>query len=286
MSLHLDTRQRAMLQEMGVHAWSPRSVPVTAASAPSTAAARTVPPTAVPAPTRTPRPAPSAPSARSAAPAQTIAASAAPAPTAPTRPANTALTWTLQAPQPLYPHAPPCTPTGTSHATPRWLLLTEGSADTDPLAGEAGALLDNMLHALRLRQQPQVFICVLTPQAPEASAGASGTADSADSANSAISADNTNNAAPCAAALAQAIAQVQPAVVLVMGRAAARSALGRSEPLGQLRALSHSTNGVPAVVTYDAAYLLRAPTAKAGAWDDLCRARALAAANQAKPVNG
>ena len=37
---------------------------------------------------------------------------------------------------------------------------------------------------------------------------------------------------------------------------------------------------------YDAAYLLRAPTAKAGAWDDLCRARALAAANQAKPVNG
>lgn len=139
-----------------------------------------------------------------------------------------------------------------------------------------------MLHALRLRQQPQVFICVLAPQAPETSTSASGTADSA------ISADNTNNAAPCAAALAQAIAQVQPAVVLVMGRAAARSALGRSEPLGQLRALSHSTNGVPAVVTYDAAYLLRAPAAKAGAWDDLCRARALAlaVANQAKPVNG
>lgn len=188
------------------------------------------------------------------------------------------LTWTLQAPQPLYPNAPPATPAtpatsaDSRHTTPRWLLLAEGNTGADPLAGDAGALLGNMLHALRLHQQPQVFICVLAPQAPETSTSASGTADSA------ISADNTNNAAPCAAALAQAIAQVQPAVVLVMGRAAARSALGRSEPLGQLRALSHSTNGVPAVVTYDAAYLLRAPTAKAGAWDDLCRARALTAA--------
>lgn len=275
MSLHLDTRQRAMLQEMGVHVWSPRPAPVTAApvatdtaaSTASSAATRTAAPTPVPTPARTPRPAPSAPTTTSAAPAA---------------PAHAALTWTLQTPQPLYPNAPPATSADSSHTTPRWLLLAEGSVGADPLAGEAGALLGHMLHALRLRQQPQVFICVLAPQAPETSTSASGTADSA------ISADNTNNAAPCAAALAQAIAQVQPAVVLVMGRAAARSALGRSEPLGQLRALSHSTNGVPAVVTYDAAYLLRAPTAKAGAWDDLCRARALAlaVANQAKPVNG
>ena len=265
MNLHLDTRQRAMLQEMGVHVWSPRPAPVTAApvatdtaaSTASSAATRTAAPTPVPTPARTPRPAPSAPTTTSAAPAA---------------PASAVLTWTLQAPQPLYPNAPPATSADSRHTTPRWLLLAEGNAGADPLAGDAGALLGNMLHALRLHQQPQVFICVLAPEAPEASAGASGTADTANSANSA------NNAAPCAAALAQAIAQVQPAVVLVMGRAAARSALGRSEPLGQLRALSHSTNGVPAVVTYDAAYLLRAPTAKAGAWDDLCRARALTAA--------
>ena len=273
MSLHLDTRQRAMLQEMGVHVWSPRPAPVTAApvatdtaaSTASSAATRTAAPTPVPTPARTPRPAPSAPTTTSAAPAA---------------PAHAALTWTLQAPQPLYPNAPTATSADSSHTAPRWLLLAEGSTGADPLAGDAGALLGNMLHALRLRQQPQVFICVLAPQTPEASAGTS----TADSANT----NNTNNAAPCAAALAQAIAQVQPAVVLVMGRAAARNALGRSEPLGQLRALSHSTNGVPAVVTYDAAYLLRAPAAKAGAWDDLCRARALAlaVANQAKPVNG
>lgn len=276
MSLHLDTRQRAMLQEMGVHVWSPRPAPVTAApvatdtaaSTASSAATRTAAPTPVPTPARTPRPAPSAPTTTSAAPAA---------------PAHAALTWTLQAPQPLYPNAPPATSATSAdsrHTAPRWLLLAEGSTGADPLAGDAGALLGNMLHALRLRQQPQVFICVLAPQTPEASAGTS----TADSANT----NNTNNAAPCAAALAQAIAQVQPAVVLVMGRAAARNALGRSEPLGQLRALSHSTSSVPAVVTYDAAYLLRAPAAKAGAWDDLCRARALAlaVANQAKPVNG
>ena len=78
--------------------------------------------------------------------------------------------------------------------------------------------------------------------------------------------------------MAAAVAAVQPSVVLVMGRVAARAVLGRSEPLGQLRAAPHMVAGVPAVVTYDTTYLLRAPPAtKALAWADLCRARALAA---------
>ena len=60
-----------------------------------------------------------------------------------------------------------------------------------------------------------------------------------------------------------------------MGRAA-RTVLGRSEPLGQLRLLLHRVANLPAVVTYDAPYLLRAPAAKAATWYDLCRAKALA----------
>ncbi len=113
----------------------------------------------------------------------------------------------------------------------------------------------NMLRALRLHQHPRVFLSTVAPQAPDAPA-----------------------AAPSAQALSAAIAHVQPSVVLVMGRLAARAAMGRSDPLGRLRAQPHSVAGVPAIVTYDAPYLLRAPQAKAAAWADLCRARALAQA--------
>ncbi len=64
-------------------------------------------------------------------------------------------------------------------------------------------------------------------------------------------------------------------MVLVLGLPAARAVLGSREPLGRLRATAHQLpDGTPAVVTYDPAYLLRAPEAKAAAWADLCRALA------------
>lgn len=262
MSLSLDARQRAMLQEMGVHVWSPRPaaapLPDANTAAPPANAART-PHSTPPAP---PAPQQAAPTARptvprAAPPAHTGApVAAAPVTAAPGAP----LAWVLQAPQPAYPHAP--APDAHTEAGPCWLWVLEGVAGADPLAGDAGRLLDNMLRALRLHQQPRVFLCVLAPLA----------ADAPD----AVPAPPAP--APYAQALAQAIAEVQPAVLVLMGRTAARAVLGRSEPLGQLRIQSHAVTGVPAVVTYDAPYLLRAPGAKAGAWDDLCRARALALA--------
>ncbi|WP_240964894.1 uracil-DNA glycosylase family protein, partial [Acidovorax sp. SRB_24] len=159
--------------------------------------------------------------------------------------------FALLAPQRLYLEAG-------AHTAPAalgagWLIVAEGPGGADPLADEPGRLLDNMLRALQLHRHPRVFLCTLQTQASDAPP-----------------------AAPCAEALAQAVAAVQPALVLVMGRAAARAVLGRSEPLGHLRAQPHAVGGVPAVVTYDAPYLLRAPAAKAAAWADLCRARALA----------
>jgi DNA polymerase len=65
--------------------------------------------------------------------------------------------------------------------------------------------------------------------------------------------------------------------VLALGLNAARAALGSSEPLGRLRASTHRLDdGTPIVVSYDPAYLLRAPETKAAAWADLCRALAMA----------
>ncbi|MDD2712938.1 MAG: uracil-DNA glycosylase family protein [Simplicispira sp.] len=252
MSLHLDARQRAMLQEMGVHVWWPSPAPAladTPAPLPPTAPVPAAPlATRMPAPLAPPPRTP--PAARPAPNRATPVAPVAPVATAPSP--GTPLALALQAPQPLYPGAD--TPVSQPAPDAGWLIVTEGTGGADPLAGDAGRLLDNMLRALRLHHHPRVFLCALAPLAAD-----------------------TAPAAPCAEALVQAVATVQPAIVLVMGRMAARAVLGRSEPLGHLRAQVHAVAGVPTVVTYDAPYLLRAPGAKAGAWDDLCRAQTLAA---------
>ena len=268
MSLDLDPRQRAMLQEMGVQVWWPAAdhtlaappaepsptpsvaQPATTPRNPSGAPSRTTPmaPQVVPAPART-------------APPQAHAAS--PAPAGAGNAAAAAFPWALRAPQQLFPQADPAHTPANLGAS--WLLVAEDTGSSDPFAGEAGRLLYNMLQALRLHRHPGVFFCAL--QAP-------GSADP-------VPAPVTGTAT-CADALASAMAAVQPNVVLVMGRVAARAVLGRSEPLGQLRATPHTVAGVPAVVTYDAPYLLRAPPAtKALVWADLCRARALAAGDDA-----
>ncbi len=161
----------------------------------------------------------------------------------------------MQAPQPLFPAADPRhTPAALGAA---WLIVVEGRAGSDPLAGDAGRLLENMLRALQLHRHPRSFVCLLDVQPGSA---APGPADGA-------------------ATMEAALAAVRPAVLLLLGRAVARALLGRSDPLGRLRAERLQLASVPTVVSYDAPYLLRAPPeTKALAWADLCRARALAGA--------
>ncbi|MFT4243058.1 MAG: uracil-DNA glycosylase family protein, partial [Acidovorax sp.] len=168
----------------------------------------------------------------------------APAPAANEQPAAPSLR--LHAPLPLYPAADPAqTPPGLGSG---WLIVAESPTPADPLAGDAGRLLDNMLRAMRLHQHPRVFFAALerSPHGP---------------------AENAPD-------LAAVIAQVQPAMVLLLGHLPARAALGRAEPLGRLRAEPHVLHGRPAVVTYDPAVLLRQQDSKAAAWADLCRALA------------
>ena len=76
-------------------------------------------------------------------------------------------------------------------------------------------------------------------------------------------------------ALPALLASAQPDVVLVMGRLAAQALLQSSEPFGKLRGQVHGLHGAQTVVTYDATYLLRNPSDKAKAWDDLCLAMSL-----------
>jgi len=247
MSLDLDARQRAMLQEMGITVFA---APARAAAhpAPSARAAQPAAPGAQPAH------APSPPSVTQrgdtaaapppAAPRATVAA--APAPGVRTESG----TLLLHPAVPLYPQADPA-------ATPPelgsgWLIVLESPTPQAPLAGDMGRLLDNMLRAMRLHLHPRCMAATLQRAGP----GAQGT--------------------PVAEGLAPLLATQRPAMVLLLGLNAARAVLGGTAPLAQLRAGAHQlADGTPAVVSHDPAHLLRAPHAKPAAWEDLCRALAL-----------
>jgi len=256
MSLHLDARQRAMLQEMGVTVWGPSPAqdaiaqpPATASAAPApVAAAAMAPPRAQP---QAPSPAPA-----ERPPAHTTSRSAPPAP-APVTTGTAAPALRLHPAQALYPTADPAqTPAGLGRG---WLIVAESVTPTEPLGGDAGRLLDNMLRAMQLHRHPRVFLAALERSAP-------GTEASTD----------------IPATLADTVARLQPAMVLVLGHVAARAALGRTEPLGRLRAGPHVLAGCPAVVTYDPAFLLRSQDNKAAAWADLCRALAMVRSAEAE----
>ena len=75
-----------------------------------------------------------------------------------------------------------------------------------------------------------------------------------------------------AAPITAAIAAVAPRCVLALGRASAAALLGADAPLGGLRGRVHAHAGVPVVVTFSPAFLLRHPAEKARAWADLCLA--------------
>lgn len=240
MSLELDARQRAMLQEMGITVWAPAPAP----AMPPAAAPVPPEPAASPAAPRTPVHAGATPTQAAPEPA--------PPPLAPTPPSAPL----LHAPQALYPQADPAaTP---PELGPCWLIVVESATPHQPLSGDAGQLLDNMLRAMRLHRHPRAFV------APVARAAA-GLPD--------------EGAPPLPGP--QVLETLRPAMVLALGLGAARAVLGSREPLGRLRAAVHrladgTPDGIPVVVSHDPAYLLRAPDAKAAAWADLCRALALA----------
>ena len=79
----------------------------------------------------------------------------------------------------------------------------------------------------------------------------------------------------CQPYLSREIALVRPKVILAMGRFAVQLLLGEhgamaGQPLGKLRGTVYRYQGIPVVVTYHPAYLLRQPADKAKAWEDLC----------------
>jgi DNA polymerase len=159
---------------------------------------------------------------------------------------------------------------GVGHPQARWMVVGEAPGEQEdregePFVGRAGHLLDRMLAALGLTRgegspEQQVYIANVLKCRPPVNRN-----------------PQPQEVAQCEPFLLRQMALVQPDLVLAMGRFAVQSLLKTSEPIGKLRGRVHEVQGVPVVVTYHPAYLLRNPADKALAWDDLCLARELQA---------
>lgn len=144
-----------------------------------------------------------------------------------------------------------------------WLVIGEApGADEDeqgePFVGQAGKLLDAMLVALGLERGNNVYIANVLKSRPP------GNRD-----------PEPDELAACRPYLLAQIELIQPKIILALGHVAAQSLLDTKETIGHLRGQVHQFQGVPLVATYHPAYLLRKPTDKARAWEDLCLARRL-----------
>jgi DNA polymerase len=279
MTLSLDDRQRAMLAEMGIRLFEP--LPAAAPAATSKSAASGAPG----------RSAAAAASAASSASTQAVHSGAAPTPaTSPTppipRPAPPSGRLPASAPATLGP--PPSgiealdwdgleqavsgcqacglcqgrrqTVFGVGDRQADWMIVGEAPGEQEDLRGEpfvgnAGQLLDSMLKAVGLDRGHRVYIANVIKCRPPGNRN-----------------PEPSEVAQCEPFLRRQIALVQPRIILAMGRFAVQSLLATQEPIGKLRGRLHQYEGVPVVVTYHPAYLLRNLPDKAKAWADLCLA--------------
>ena len=147
---------------------------------------------------------------------------------------------------------------GVGDADADWLLVGEGpGAEEDergePFVGQAGKLLDAMLATIDLKRGTDVYIANTVKCRPPG--------------NRTPEAEET---AACWPFLARQIALIQPKLIVALGRPAAQTLLQAEVKIGAARGRLFEHQGIPLVVTYHPAYLLRNLPDKAKAWEDLC----------------
>lgn len=142
-----------------------------------------------------------------------------------------------------------------------WLFVGEApGAEEDkrgePFVGAAGQLLDNMLAAIQLKRGKNVYIANVLKCRPPGNRDPQG-----------------EEVLKCDPYLKRQVELIQPKLIVVLGKFAAQSILGSEQSIAVMRGKLHDYHGVPVIVTYHPAYLLRSLHEKAKAWEDLCFAR-------------
>jgi uracil-DNA glycosylase len=124
-----------------------------------------------------------------------------------------------------------------------------------PFVGQAGKLLDKILAAIGLARG-DVFICNVLKHRPPANRN-----------------PRPEEVAACKPYLVRQIELIRPRVIVAFGTFAAQTLLETTLPIGKLRGQVHRYYGVPLIVTYHPAALLRNPAWKRPTWDDVRYAR-------------
>ncbi|WP_210543559.1 uracil-DNA glycosylase [Rhodoferax sp. PAMC 29310] len=297
MSLDLDDRHRAMLQEMGVHVWWPQAdAPVVeAAPAPASVplAQPTAPPAVIPAEASiaiehrvvdalSVRGGVSRPAQNTGSvvfDADAVVGEMAHADWAGLSEAISA----CQACKLCVGRRAPVFSAMAATAQADWLVVGDPPEDGDERAGfpfsdQVGLLLDNMLKAVGVTRQDAL--------APVAASQAAYLTHVVKCRPALPRAPQPQDLAACESYLKREIALTQPKVILAMGRVAAQTLLRESDaqvgttPLGKLRGQIYQYQGIPVVVSYPPTYLLRTQQDKARAWADLCLALSVARPDQ------
>jgi uracil-DNA glycosylase len=150
---------------------------------------------------------------------------------------------------------------GVGDPNANWMLIGEapGAEEDrlgDPFVGQAGKLLDNMLGAIGLSRAQNVYIANVLKCRPPGNRNPA-----------------PDEVAKCTPYLLKQIELIKPKLIVAMGRFAAQTLLDTTASISSLRGRLHSYAGVPLIVTYHPAYLLRTLEDKAKAWEDLVFAR-------------
>ena len=151
---------------------------------------------------------------------------------------------------------------GEGPSTARLVIVGEGPGRTEdetgrPFVGRAGELLTKILAAVDLKRD-EVFICnVVKCRPPENRT------------------PQFDEVAACSPYLFRQLELLRPALILALGGPAAQTLLNTRESLGALRSHIHRFRGIPVIVTYHPAALLRNPNWKKPTWDDIRIARRL-----------
>ncbi len=142
-----------------------------------------------------------------------------------------------------------------------WLCVGEApgveeDAKGEPFVGPAGKLLDNMLEAINLKRGKNIYIANIVKCRPPANRN-----------------PDPSEAQQCEPYLTRQIELIKPKLIIALGKVAAQNLLNTSATIASLRGKLHEYSGIPLIVTYHPAYLLRIQTDKAKVWEDLCFAR-------------
>jgi DNA polymerase len=160
---------------------------------------------------------------------------------------------------PLYATAKNPVP-GEGNSAADFMLVGEAPGATEdetgrPFVGQAGQLLDKILGAIKLERR-DVFICNVLKHRPPGNRN-----------------PRPEEVSACSPYLVRQIELVRPKVIVALGTFAAQTLLDTKLSIGKLRGQIHRYYGVPLIVTYHPAALLRNPAWKRPTWEDVQLAR-------------